>query len=114
MHYRNKREAVVGDPVIGTTYNRKGTQVGILVGITPGAASCNARVMLLDVREPGESSGMVGLIHSEALTSQDPEVSCLGSVTSLGCPVIDYTDCFSLWHADDALEISNNIYSPAP
>jgi hypothetical protein len=44
MHYKNGREAKVGDPVIGTAYNTKGVIVGRMVSITPGSASCNCTV----------------------------------------------------------------------
>lgn len=43
-HYRNGREAKIGDIAVGTTYNRQGRQVGVVVGITPNAVSCNCRL----------------------------------------------------------------------
>ena len=96
MHYKNGREAKVGDEVIGTTYNRKGVQVGILVGITPGTETCNARVAILEVRTPYESNGISGMIHTESASGSDAVLATLIS------SVIDYSACSDLLHADDA------------
>jgi hypothetical protein len=43
-HYKNGRAAHVGDEVIGQGYNVKHPITGVVVGITPGASSCNVEV----------------------------------------------------------------------
>jgi hypothetical protein len=44
-HYKDGSEAKVGDTVTGKTHGSGGKEVaGVLVGITPGATSCNGRV----------------------------------------------------------------------
>jgi hypothetical protein len=92
MHYKNGREAKVGDTVIGTTYNRKGIQVGSLVGITPGATSCNARVAIIDIKDLSMVySGAVVVFHKEGNGTKDLLIT----------PVIDYTACDQLLHAED-------------
>ena len=94
MHYKNGREAKVGDPVIGTTYNRKGTQIGIIVGITPGTDTCNCRVAVIDALPlPGHHYGRAGVVHVE-VTSGVP-----GNV--LISPSVDFSACGDLLHAED-------------
>lgn len=44
MHYRDGKEAKIGDVVKGTGYNVKGVIVGTVVELTPGTDSCNIRV----------------------------------------------------------------------
>ena len=96
MHYANHREAHVGDPVIGTTYNRKGVQVGILVGITPGTDTCNCRVAIVEsLPIPGFHYNRTGLVHVEP-TDGSP-------VNALLSPVVDYSACANPYHAQDAL-----------
>lgn len=92
MHYKNGRIAKVGDPVIGTTYNRNGTQAGILVGLTPEKETCNCRVALMNRQF---TAGMMGYLHKE-----DDELATL-----LIC--VDYSACKDLLHADDAMNCCN-------
>lgn len=60
MHYRDGTPARVGDRVRGTGYNVKGPDGkpepfdGIVVGLTPGSATCNVEVAYL--RSYGMSS----------------------------------------------------------
>ncbi len=42
-HYQDGQKAKVGDVVIGTTYNRPGTVIGVVTKIVEGE-SCNATV----------------------------------------------------------------------
>jgi hypothetical protein len=44
MHYKNGRLAKIGDIAVGTTYNRKGVQVGVITSITPGTETCNCHL----------------------------------------------------------------------
>jgi hypothetical protein len=44
MYYKNGREAKVGDIAVGPTYNRKGTQIGVITSITPGTETCNCHL----------------------------------------------------------------------
>lgn len=46
-HYKDGTDAKVGDVVRGTTFNKKGEVLGILVSITPGTDTCNATVNAL-------------------------------------------------------------------
>lgn len=46
MHYKNGRKAEVGDKVIGLTYNKPGTQIGVIVSITADAETCNCSLDL--------------------------------------------------------------------
>lgn len=43
-HYKNGREAKVGDQVLGRGYNVKHIISGVVVGITPGAECCNVEI----------------------------------------------------------------------
>jgi hypothetical protein len=102
MHYKNGREAKIGDLVIGTTYNRPGVQAGVLVGITPGVDTCNCRVAVLDRFTLADAwpSNRAGVMHCEAMNM-------------LLSPTVDYSACGNLWHAEDALRISELSSTPA-
>ncbi len=50
MHYKDGTEANVGDLVKGTTYNKPGVHVGVMLGITPGPSTCNCRVGILQTK----------------------------------------------------------------
>ena len=96
MHYKNGRLAKIGDPVIGSTYNRKGIQVGILVGITAGTDTCNCRVAMVDVKEASDVAwNELGRCHRESLGDGTSHMNFL-------VPTIDYSQCNHLLHADDA------------
>lgn len=106
MHYKNGREAKVGDLVVGTTYNLKGLQIGILVGITPGTDCCNCRVACVRAFSPNDpSNGTTGMVHSEQ------------GVTTLVTMGVDYSACKDLYHAEDAfalLESVPQVVDPPP
>ena len=53
MHYKNGREAKAGDPVIGKTYNRVGTQIGKIISINESSTTCNCTMAIIgDVLRP--------------------------------------------------------------
>ncbi|HEX7687366.1 MAG TPA: hypothetical protein VF453_06655 [Burkholderiaceae bacterium] len=54
MHYKDGREAKVGDLVKGKVYNTPGVVVGVMLGITPGAPTCNCRVGIVRYRDAGD------------------------------------------------------------
>jgi hypothetical protein len=47
MHYRNGKEAHVGDTVIGKVYNTPGIVVGQMVSINPDTNTCNCTVAMI-------------------------------------------------------------------
>lgn len=109
MHYKNGRQAKAGDPVVGTTYNRQGVQVGIVVGITPGMDTCNCRVAICD------TSFAAGRVNAEQVIKiESAQMDSKSRVhkefqedglyaVALLTPVIDYSECKALLHAEDAL-----------
>lgn len=104
MHYRNGREAKVGDKVVGTCYNTKGIVVGTLVSITPSSTSRNAMVAWLDLR--------IGSTPLDWHTNQPVHVMGTadhGAKEPIAAQVYkqDYTQCDNLWHADDVAEFMN-------
>jgi hypothetical protein len=44
MHYKNGKEARVGDFVVGTCYNTPGIVAGQIVSINEGSTTCNCTV----------------------------------------------------------------------
>jgi hypothetical protein len=72
-HYKDGSEAKVGDTVTGKTHGSGGKEVaGVLVGITPGATSCNGRVAHAVVGVPdGNHYIQPCLVHQEG-KSQPP------------------------------------------
>lgn len=97
MHYKNGREAKVGDPVVGKTYNTQGATIsGTLISLTPGPDSCSCEVGYLAVQE--------------AEAREDRPVRLAGSEQhgNAGARVVvgyraDYSECKNLLHAEDAL-----------
>ncbi|MHB8440417.1 MAG: hypothetical protein ACYDD4_14850 [Acidimicrobiales bacterium] len=51
MHYKNGREAKIGDPVIGKVYNQAGPVAGTLVSLTLGSDNCSAQVEWIGVEK---------------------------------------------------------------
>jgi hypothetical protein len=102
MHYRNGREAKVGDPVVGRTYNRKGLQAGTLVSVTPGPDTCSAMVAVIVVK-PGATPLAWGTNKPVHVMG----VSHHGSQEPLAAQVhdMDYTECKNLLHADDVASV---------
>ena len=64
MHYKNHRKAVLGDLVIGTTFNIEGIIVGELIEMTSGHEyeSCNCKVL---VKGTPDYSKLENLVHIE-------------------------------------------------
>lgn len=105
MHYKNGREAQVGDPVIGVTYNRKGMVVGTLVTLTPGPDNCSAIVGFVEVvplvEAMAKQSAYWDLSNKPLVKIRGDEKH--GSAGRLCATVYaeDYTHAGNLLHADD-------------
>jgi hypothetical protein len=97
MHYKNGREAKVGDPVVGKTYNTGSATIsGTLISLTPGADSCSCEVGYLVVQPEGSREDRpVRLAGSEKHGGGGPRV-----VTGFR---FDYSQCSNLLHAEDAV-----------
>ena len=115
MHYKNKRLAHVGDPVIGTTYNHKGIIAGTLVSITPGPDNCSAMVgFLVTVKAEGNVLPGPGAYGKDVQYGGTPvKVQGTEQHGSMGVYATtfykqDYTDCHSLLHAEDGWNYSFN------
>src|SRR5574337_620794 len=104
MHYKNGREAHVGDSVVGNVFNNKGIKAGTLVSLTPGPDSCSAMVGFLEVKQ------VEGLTPSSL--AYDTLVKVQGTIQhgSAGAVAVtyykqDYTECKNLLHAEDAFKM---------
>jgi hypothetical protein len=98
MHYKNGREAKVGDPVVGRCYNTPGLVAGTLVSITPGPDSCSALVAFIKSKP-----GATPLDWCTASPIKVMGTSHHGSKEPLQALVYreDYAHCANLLHADD-------------
>ncbi len=98
MHYKNGREAKIGDPVVGTGYNY-GTVAGTLLSITPASESCNCMIGTLTL-VPLEKATMpvVGFQGSEAHGSAGERYATIYR--------IEYSQGDYLLHAEDAMKTS--------
>lgn len=85
MHYKNGREAKIGDPIVGKGYN-KGIISGTLIDITPGE-SCNCKIGILKLNKI--LSGLY--LYPIAAISGDNMVTL----------EIEYSQCDWLLHAED-------------
>lgn len=97
MHYRNGREAKVGDLVVGRCYNTKGLVAGTLVSITPGMDSCSAKVAWQTTKILPTLDGAhfgIGVLHGTAQHFSG------GQLAITQCRD-DYTECKNLLHVDD-------------
>jgi hypothetical protein len=95
MHYKNGREAKLGDHVVGTGYNYKGVLIGTVVGLVPGQSSCNIRIAVQTAQVGMFSSGASGLYFRETHPSpQEPVLVSLG---------IEYGQTDAFLNAEDAL-----------
>jgi hypothetical protein len=52
MHYKNGTEARLGDVARGRGYNLPYDVQGVVVGLTPGAESCDIHLMVTVVHKP--------------------------------------------------------------
>ena len=99
-HYKNGRKALIGDPVVGNTYNRTGIQVGILAGVTPDSGTCNARVIIVEELKPDAQNGS---LQYGAHARVHLETDGVGNTrTAFHRVEVDYTQCDHLLHAEDA------------
>lgn len=108
MHYKNGREAKVGDMVIGTSYNVKRYITGTLLSITPGLDSCSALVGYLVTKginhETGKfEDGMAYGVDTLVRIAGDQQHGNSGAMTATFFK-FDYTDCHSLLHVEDAIK----------
>jgi hypothetical protein len=105
MHYKNGREAKVGDNVVGITYNTKGKILsGTVMSITPGVDACSVLLGYLstipmsvgDMQCSGvtvnTSVSIHGSIHHGRLGQGDAMVTIMKT---------DYTECKNLLHVED-------------
>lgn len=113
MHYKNGREAKIGDAVVGTVFNNGGRIVaGTLVSVTPGPDSCSAMVgytVTAKIDEKTFKQGYV-LINGKPLYLNTGIVKVQGTEkhgsdgdVAVTLYVQDYTECKNLLHAEDAL-----------
>ena len=117
MHYRNGREAKVGDLVVGRTYNVMGLVAGTLVSLTPGLDTCSAKVGFVKT---------VLLKEAQSVLSGAPHLAVLqgtqqhGGAGPLAVSVYseDYTEAGNLLHADDVCWVNEAggtiLLAPAP
>jgi len=60
MHYKDGTLAQIGDVVVGTVYNNKGTIVGIISEITSQTSeTCNCKVQILTIVREEEGRRLV-------------------------------------------------------
>lgn len=108
MHYKNGREARVGDQVVGKTYNRKDPVAGTLVTLTPGEDSCSAKVGFLTMRTFSEmtrgNDDKPFCIPYSVVAVQGTEQHGAGGVWALTSYEEDYTECGNLLHVEDAVK----------
>lgn len=98
MHYRNGREAKVGDRVIGRTYNQKDLVSGTLVSLTPGPDTCSAKVGFLELQPlDGVTVPMVTPVAVQGTENHGASGPVAATVYRE-----DYTEASNLIHADDA------------
>ena len=69
-HYANGQEAKVGELIIHSPKNNA-SALGILVSITPGAASCNGQLMPVARKWPGAHWIPVIAIYQDCITLKD-------------------------------------------
>jgi hypothetical protein len=71
MHYKNGREAKVGDQVIGRDW--KGRIIsGILIAIEPGSTSCNGQVIPAQQLQNAPTYTIGEMLHAEDALVPDP------------------------------------------
>ena len=107
-HYKNGREAKVGDSVVGTTFNTSGAIiVGTLLSIIPGPDACSALVGFTYLEKVGED-GKFPINYDTLVKIQGTSNHGNSGEQAVTRYKQDYTDCKSLLHADDAWELAGN------
>jgi hypothetical protein len=103
MHYKNDREAHVGDPVVGKGYNY-GNVAGILLSITPGSATCNCIVGCLKTVPMEKHFGLLVALKRDTNGGQEGNINAVVYQE-------EYSQCDNLYHADDVMELLGMIGS---
>ena len=75
MHYKNGREAKLGDPVVAKTTNGDKVYAGVLLDLVPAAFACNAQVCYPKCGGVGYLCVTVG---AECLHADDAWIACGG------------------------------------
>jgi hypothetical protein len=107
MHYKNGRQAKVGDIVVSKGYNVKdskgnlATICGLVVGITPGAGTCNIRV----------AHGFQPWATNELECAPHVSVICNGQ-PPLKATDVEYGQCDHFLHVDDAVATADKALPP--
>jgi hypothetical protein len=116
-HYKNGRQAKVGDPVIGTVFNTKGTVSGTLMSVTPGSDFCSCLVGFLVTNPIGVDAAMDSAPPMAAVNKLRPvghkseQHGTVGQdMSTYFCQ--DYSECKHLYHADDALDVTQKNAVP--
>jgi len=103
MHYKNGREAKVGDHVVGTCFNTKDENdqlkiiSGTLISLTPGNDSCSAMVGFVQTVLENEL-----VWNSQIVRYQGTEGHGTAGPKMFTEYKQDYTECKYLIHAEDA------------
>jgi hypothetical protein len=109
MHYKNGRQAKVGDAVVGRTFNTGNRAIaGTLVTLTPGPDACSAKVGFLETRTVSAMSAMHGAgLHVVSVQGTEQH----GNAGELEVIFYreDYTECKNLLHADDAFSAHDRL-----
>ena len=114
MHYKNGREAKVGDAVIGTCFNTKSADdkprivSGTLVSLTPGTDACSAMVGFCELLPlPKDSAADAGKLNaftvygSAICRIQGDQNHGSGGMPMATIYKQDYSECKLLMHAED-------------
>jgi hypothetical protein len=98
VHYRNGREAKVGDRVVGRCYNTTGLVSGTLVSLTPGPDTCSAMVGFLETRV-GSTPLAWGTCQPVIVQGTEQH----GAKEPLAATMYkqDFTECKNLLHVED-------------
>jgi hypothetical protein len=111
-HYKNGREAKVGDPVIGTVFNTKGTIAGTLLSVTPGEDCCSCLVGFMQTKYEFDP-GVISMAKRDVPVREhgsEQHGSSGAKMKTHWCE--DYSECKHLHHAGDALIDANLMATP--
>jgi hypothetical protein len=126
MHYRNGREAKVGDLLVGTVYNTtvdgkddspKKVIAGTLVKAVPGSDTCNAEVEWVEHVPPIHKRPRMATADLPRLSIQPVDQSGTLEVR-VAYLCRDYTHVGALLHVEDAWDAgriasANYVHQPA-
>ncbi len=116
MHYKNGREAKVGDLVVGVTHNsERKLRVGKVLELMPKQGPCNVRLLAI-----GTATGlMVGSQNDIEATRFNGGQILRATIRREGEPPHaleigeDFADCKELFTVSDAFKAANAIHSYA-